>query len=107
MKITFKRTNRKYIVTVDNYPTTFTSSKDAWGFIVDLRNKEHLVDEKVNILYDFLVLKTHKGNPDAQEPAVRQMLTACEGESAMQRIVRDILVGNCTLAQMLQRKGVI
>jgi hypothetical protein len=107
MKITFKRTNQKYVVTVDGYPTIFTSSKEAWGFIINLRNKEHLVDEKISLLYDFCVLKTRKDNPDKQEQAVRQMLTACEGESAMQHLVHDILVGNCTLKQMLQRKGVI
>lgn len=37
MKITCKRTNQSYVVTVNGCPHTFTSSRDAWEFIFNLR----------------------------------------------------------------------
>ena len=37
MRITFKCTNHKYIVTVNGDIHTFTTSKDAWSFIFNLR----------------------------------------------------------------------
>lgn len=33
MKITFKRINGEYTVTVNDIPHTFASSRDAWEFI--------------------------------------------------------------------------
>ena len=37
MKITFKRTNQQYVVTVNGHYYTFDTSKDAWEFIFSLR----------------------------------------------------------------------
>ena len=37
MKITFKRTNGEYTVTVNGHPHTFNSGYDAWNFIFNLR----------------------------------------------------------------------
>lgn len=37
MRITFKRTNQQYVVTVNGYPYTFDTSKDACKFIFNLR----------------------------------------------------------------------
>lgn len=39
MKITFKRTNGQYTVTVDGCPHKFLSGKDAWEFIFYLRKE--------------------------------------------------------------------
>lgn len=37
MRITFKRTNGEYTVTVNGWSHTFDSSLDAWEFIFDLQ----------------------------------------------------------------------
>lgn len=37
MRITFKRTNGEYTVTVNKSAYTFNSSLDAWEFIFDLQ----------------------------------------------------------------------
>ena len=37
MRITFKRTNQQYIVTVNGCGHTFETIKDAWVFIFALR----------------------------------------------------------------------
>ena len=37
MRITFKRTNQEYVVTVNGCPYTFDTNKDAWKFIFNLR----------------------------------------------------------------------
>ena len=37
MKITFKRANHEYVVTVNGHPYTFTTIKEAWEFIINTR----------------------------------------------------------------------
>jgi hypothetical protein len=39
MKITFKRTNQQYVVTVNGCTYTFATSKDAWNFIINVRKE--------------------------------------------------------------------
>ena len=39
MRITFKLTNGAYVVTVNGHPYEFTSSKDAWQFIINTRKE--------------------------------------------------------------------
>ena len=39
MKITFKRTNGQYTVTVNDHPYIFLSGRDAWEFIFYLRKE--------------------------------------------------------------------
>jgi hypothetical protein len=39
MKITFKRTNKKYVVTVDGRTYSFATSKEACQFIFDIRKE--------------------------------------------------------------------
>lgn len=39
MKITFKRTNQSYVVTVNGHPYTFATSKEAWQFIISTRKE--------------------------------------------------------------------
>ena len=39
MRITFKRTNQEYVVTVNGHPYTFDSSKEAWNFIINTRKE--------------------------------------------------------------------
>lgn len=39
MKITFKRTNQQYVVTVNGIPHTFSTSRDAWEFIINTRKE--------------------------------------------------------------------
>ena len=39
MRITFKRTNGEYIVSVNGYECTFETNRDAWEFIFYLRKE--------------------------------------------------------------------
>lgn len=103
MKITFKRTNKQYVVTVDGCQHTFSTSKDACKFIFKTRAIEALIDEKICILYDMHILRKHTDN---REQAVRQMLSSCQTDIQIENIILDVIVGNCTLNQMLKRKGV-
>lgn len=39
MKITFKRINQQYVVTVNGCQHTFNTSKDAWEFVFNARKE--------------------------------------------------------------------
>lgn len=39
MKITFKRINQQYVVTVNGHSYTFATSKEAWDFIINTRKE--------------------------------------------------------------------
>ena len=65
------------------------------------------VDKKISLLYDaYMLCKKGKG-ADSREQAVRQMLSAYGTETSMDNAVHDVLVGNCTLNEILKRKGYI
>jgi hypothetical protein len=66
------------------------------------------VEKKVSLLYDFCVL--HKGKykkPDEREEAVRKLLHSYGSTVVMDNAIHGVLVGDCTIDEMLQRKGII
>jgi hypothetical protein len=68
---------------------------------------EELINEKVEMLYDFCILRHRKKKPDAREDAVRELLTECGTESRMQNVLHDVLLERITLTELLQRKGLM
>ena len=67
------------------------------------------VDKKVSLLYDFCILhqKSHRPRDDRREPLVRKVLMECNSEQHMTRVLRPVILGECTLEDLLQHKGVI
>lgn len=66
------------------------------------------VDKKVSLLYDFAILRKRKyGSPDEREEAVRKLLLSYGSPILMDNAVRDILVGNRKIDDVLQRKGIL
>ena len=63
-----------------------------------------IVDEKVQILYDFCVLNTRGryNNPDPLETEVREFLTARGTEFAMQSAIIDVITYKKSIYQMLK-----
>lgn len=68
---------------------------------------EELINEKVELLYDFCILRYRKGKPDAREDAVRELLNKCGTETRMQNALHDVLLERITLTELLQKKGLI
>ena len=99
MRITLKRTNRVYVLSLNGYIHTFDTSKEAWQTIANIR----YVDKKMEILYDMCMLPKGKHKREA----VRQWLLSYPSEIAMDNAIHDVLVGNCKLEEMLKRKGYI
>lgn len=69
-----------------------------------------LVEKKVNLLYDFHILKKRKGRwgrtmPDSREDAVREMLSKCVTERTMNAKLHDVLRKERSLDEIL-KKGV-
>ena len=62
-----------------------------------------LVDKKVSLLYDFLVLT----DEDEYETHVRTILSQCSNEREMSVLLHDVLMGHITLTQLLHEKGVM
>jgi hypothetical protein len=65
------------------------------------------VDKKVSLLYDFCILTKRKSLTDRRENAVRLLLGRCPDEYAMTHLLRDVLLGHCTLDELLDKKGVM
>ena len=62
------------------------------------------VDKKIYLLRDFQILKSidkHNG----RERATKKMLLTCTNKVQLDNIIRDLIMGKCTLNQMLERKG--
>lgn len=97
MRITFKRTNRQYVVTLNGHIHIFDTSKEAWQAIINIR----YVDEKMKILYDMCMLPRGA----QKREAVRQWLLSYPSETAIDNAIHDVIVGNCTLESKLHRKG--
>lgn len=64
---------------------------------------QDIIDKKVSLLYDFLVLT----DKDGYETHVRTMLSQCSNEREMSVLLHDVLMGYTTLTQLLHEKGVI
>jgi hypothetical protein len=64
------------------------------------------VEKKISLLYDLCVLhtKNHQRDDD-REGAVRRLLLSYGTPLHMDNGVHDVIVGNCTLNEMLKRKG--
>ena len=97
MKITFKRFNNQYIVTINGYTHTLATSKEAWQIIMNTR----YVDSKLKILYDMCVLPRGKHKKEA----VKQWLLSYPSEVAIDNAIHDIITGKYILEEILQRKG--
>lgn len=65
---------------------------------------EDQVDKKVSLLYDLCIL-SRRTNKAEYEQAVRQLLSSYQTERQMDNAVHDIIVGKCTLEDVLKRKG--
>lgn len=85
---------------------------DADEFLFNFEDDtiSNAVDKKVSLLYDFCIL-VEKGArnklPDRRENALRLLLGRCSDEYAMTHLLRDVLLGHCTLDELLDRKGVM
>ncbi len=67
---------------------------------------EDIVEEKIDLLYDFHYLRRNRNNPhDIREERVRQMLLACGNENRINSAIRGIHTGDYTLNELLERKG--
>lgn len=63
------------------------------------------IDKKVSLLYDMCMLVKDEKNPDEREEAVRKLLASYGNEIRIDNAVRDVIVGNHTLNELLKRKG--
>ena len=68
---------------------------------------EELINEKVEMLYDFCILRHKRREPDAREDAVRELLNKCGTEFKMQNVLHDVLLERITLTELLQKKGLM
>ena len=66
-----------------------------------------IVEEKIQLLYDFCVLRGSRKNPDPLEAKTRALLPAKKTEFAMQTAIHDVLKGEKTLVQILKIGGVL
>lgn len=66
---------------------------------------EEQIDKKVSLLYDLCKLHKSGKTPDAREHALRQYLATCQTEMQIDNAVRNVVLGNCTLNDILKRKG--
>ena len=72
-----------------------------------INRAEELINEKVEILYDFCILRHRKGKPDVREDAVRELLTKCGTELRMENALHDVLVGHIKLTELLKKRGLM
>lgn len=66
-----------------------------------------LINEKVELLYDFHILRCKKKKEDPRENAVRKLLAECGTESRMQNVLHDVLLERTTLTDLLREKGLM
>lgn len=66
---------------------------------------EEQIDKKVSLLYDLCMLYKRRKGVDSREEAVRQLFSSYQNEMQIDNAVHDIIVGNCTLDDLLKRKG--
>jgi hypothetical protein len=63
------------------------------------------VDKKVSLLYDLCALCRRGRYADKRENAIRELLASYPSRTLMDNAMHDIVVGKCTVDQMLKRKG--
>ena len=102
MKITLKRTNREYVVTINGKSQTFTTLKGAWSFIYN-RSIVGYAEHKYTVMKQLQMLPRDRRT----KVLVRKWLRSYSSEVAMDNAVRDIIVGKCTLEDALKRKGIL
>lgn len=68
---------------------------------------EEQIDKKVSLLYDMCILIKRRNATDDREEAIRQLLSSYQNERQIDNAVHDLVVGKCTLDQMLKKKGVL
>ena len=68
---------------------------------------EEQVDKKVSLLYDMCILLKRRKGTDDREEAVRKLLSSYQNEDQINNAVRNVVVGDITLNQLLKRKGYI
>lgn len=73
-------------------------------YTLDLKTKREIIKEKVKILGHFAVLP--KGDREKRS-AVVSVLAECKTETEMERCLYNVLRGNETLDELLQRKGIL
>lgn len=66
-----------------------------------------IINEKVELLYDFCKLRHRKGGPDSREDAVRRLLANCGNEHRMQIVLHDVLMDRVPLTDLLKKKGLM
>ena len=66
---------------------------------------EEQVDKKISLLYDMCILIKNRFNKDDREEAVRRLLFSYESETQIDNAVRDVIMRNYTLNDILKRKG--
>lgn len=64
------------------------------------------VEKKVSLLYDLCVLRKRGFKADEREEAVRKLLLSYETPLRMDNAIHDVVVGNCTMNELLKRKEV-
>ena len=100
MKITLKRTNREYVVTINGKSQTFTTLKGAWNFIYN-RTPVGYAEHKYRVMKQLQMLPRDRHT----KILVRKWLRSYSSEIAMDNAVRDIITGQYTLESVLKRKG--
>lgn len=65
-------------------------------------NIKAVVDKKVNLLYDFCILRHSGTSRDGREAAVRAYLQRYRTEAQVTRVLHDVVVGNKTIDQLLK-----
>ena len=67
-------------------------------------------DAKIRHLYELGHLNypfRNRTYPDPLEAKVRMVLEECKTEQSVDRVLHDVIVGNCTLEEMLTLKGMM
>jgi hypothetical protein len=75
------------------------------------RNKgKEFKQYKIQCLYDMKILKypnRSHARPDPLEEKVKMVLAECKNDYEVDRVLHDVIVGNCTLEEMLTLKGMM
>ena len=64
--------------------------------------KQDLIDAKIEILYDMVILRRKKGGAsDLREMQVRELLEKCESRYDMDTLLHDVVRGNMSIDTLL------
>jgi hypothetical protein len=63
------------------------------------------VDKKISLLYDMCILTKRGTRCDKREELVKQWLLTYQTDTQIDNAVFDIIIGKCTLNELLKRKG--